>query len=148
MKKILEKVCKAYGVQLLSEVKAGSKRYDFYIPTFPPIVFEVDGQQHKQTKTDNFFFKKIEQLEQYKKNDYERRKSAKLGEIVLFNFEDNEFPSIIEIEELIGQYLEKGVNEKDAYYIKERRVREKIANERRRTKEKREEFKKRNRNVN
>ncbi|MGL4452474.1 MAG: hypothetical protein ACRCTZ_15015 [Sarcina sp.] len=116
--KALRKVCKMYNVTLLEEVVNGSKRYDFYIPTSIPIVIECDGVQHKDTKANSFFFKKFEQLQNYKKNDYERKKSARQGKIILFNFTTDEFPSIDELDELLSEYLSEGENEKDAYLIK------------------------------
>ena len=45
MKRILESISKIYKVVLLEEVKEGSKRYDFYFPTSPPICIEIDGKK-------------------------------------------------------------------------------------------------------
>lgn len=118
--RVLKNLCSIYNVTLLEEVVDGSKRYDFYIPTPLPVVIECDGVQHKDTKANSFFFKKFEQLQNYKKNDYERKKSARQGKIMLFNFTTDEYPSLDELDNLLREYLSEGENEKDAYLIKRR----------------------------
>lgn len=120
LSRALNKLCKIYNVTLIEELVDGSKRYDFYIPTKVPVVIECDGTQHNNTKADKFFFKNIDQLEKYKKNDYERKKSAKQGNIILFNYTTDDFPSIEELEREIGPYLLEGDNDRDANLIKRR----------------------------
>lgn len=112
----LRTICNKFNVELLEEVKSGDKRYDFYIPTFPPVVIEVDGTNHNLNKADGFFFKDSIQLAKYKKNDLERNKLNKKGSIVLYRFTDKEFPSIVELLDIIDiELLKKGDNEKDAF---------------------------------
>lgn len=44
----LKRFLKKYNLDLKKEVDAGFKsRYDFYIPTSPPIAIEVDGNYKK-----------------------------------------------------------------------------------------------------
>ena len=116
--KIIEKI---YKVPLLTEVKEGNKRYDFYFPTNPPICFECSGEQHYQNNVDGFFFKSSEQLLKYKKNDSERKYFDKIGKIILIEYTDKEFPDIDEIikdltERNAIKVLEKGSDENNAYY--------------------------------
>ncbi|MGL5746326.1 MAG: hypothetical protein ACRCXX_14455 [Cetobacterium sp.] len=148
LSKALKKLCKIYGVTLLEEVVNGSKRYDFYIPTLPPVVVEMDGVQHKDTKANSFFFKKFEQLQNYKKNDYERKKSARQGKIILFNFTTDEFPSLDELDALLGEYLNEGENEKDAYLIKRKTTERAELRKRELNKEQRAKAKEKNSNGN
>lgn len=148
LSKVLKKLCKLYDVTLLEEVVDGSRRYDFYIPTATPIVIECDGVQHKDTKANSFFFKKYEQLEKYKKNDYDRRKSARQGNFILFNFTTDEFPSLDELDVMLSEYLVEGENAKNAYLVKRRNAEEAKLRKREFERAKREEFKKKNSNVN
>jgi hypothetical protein len=116
---ILKKISKMFNVELLTEVKEGSKRYDFYFPTNPPIVIEVDGDNHQLKKADGFFFKSDESLIKYKLNDLERERFKRLGKIILFRFSDKEFPSISEILDILGdqniEILKKGIDKRNAY---------------------------------
>lgn len=116
---LLKKICKIYNLTLMQELKNGDKKYDFYIPTFPPIVIEVDGVQHFATKTDGFFFKDEESLRKYKSNDREREIEHKLGHIKMFRFKTDQFPTLNELIEHIGEDLLKGgINDKDFFYKK------------------------------
>lgn len=119
MEIILNKISKSFDVMLLKEVKEGSKRYDFYFPTNPPIVIEVDGDNHNLKKADGFFFKTDKSLLNYKLNDMERERFKRLGKIILFRFTDKEFPSLSEFMEIIGEetinLLKKGIDENNAY---------------------------------
>ena len=116
--KVIEKI---YKVPLLTEVKEGNKRYDFYFPTNPPVVVECNGKQHTQDHADGFFFKSSKQLLDYKKNDSERKLFDKIGKIILIEYTDEEFPDIDEIikdltERNAIKVLEKGPDENNAYY--------------------------------
>lgn len=122
--KVLKKLCSNYNVTLLEEVVNGDMRYDFYIPTSTPIVIEMDGTQHKATKADGHFFKTGEALSKYLKNDFERKRSAKHGKIILFNFTTKDYPSVTELEELIAPYIGDGDNENDKFLVKLRKTEE------------------------
>lgn len=116
--KIIEKI---YKVPLLTEVKEGNKRYDFYFPTNPPLIFEVNGSQHTQNYVDGFFFKSSKQLLDYKRNDSERKFFDKIGKIILIEYTDQEFPDIDEIIKDLTKrnaikVLEKGPDKNNAYY--------------------------------
>jgi hypothetical protein len=107
----LKSICKSFNLPLLCEHKDGDKRYDFFIPTEPPVVVEVDGTQHFQDKADGFFFKSAESLQKYKQNDAERRLLNKLGKIRLYRFTTEEYPSITELLDIIDlDLLKKGVS--------------------------------------
>lgn len=122
--KALQKLCNKYNVTLLEEVVNGDMRYDFYIPTNPPIVIEMDGTQHNLRKADGHFFKTGEALSKYIKNDFERKRSAKHGKIILFNFTTKDFPSVEELEKIIAQHIGDGNNENDKFLNKLRRTEE------------------------
>lgn len=129
MKKQLSKISKSFKTTLLCEVKEGNKRYDFYFPTKTPIVIEVDGTNHQQTKADGFFFKTDIQLLKYIRNDLERDRLNRKGKIILFRFTDKEFPSVSEILEILGdrciQLLNEGDDINNAFYKNERRNKQK-----------------------
>ncbi|MGL5718396.1 MAG: hypothetical protein ACRCX2_35660 [Paraclostridium sp.] len=146
MSKCLNKICKAYGITLIEELTKGDKRYDFYIPTFPPVVIEVDGCQHEATKADGHFFKSSEQLEKYKRNDYERRMEHKLGKIRMYRFTDQDFPSVGELVDLLERHLKNGENEEDANLKRIRFNQERDRKTREFNKRVREESKRRNSN--
>lgn len=121
MKQLLSVVSKIYDVPLFEEVKEGNKRYDFYFPTNPPLIIEYNGKQHQYNKIDGFFFKNTESLLKYKRNDLERKVYNKVGNILLLEFEDDEFPSLNEILKIFEdnqaiKILEKGVDTSNAYY--------------------------------
>lgn len=121
MKQLLSVVSKIYNIPLFEEIKEGNKRYDFYFPTNPPLIFEVNGKQHKYNQADGFFFKTTEALLKYKKNDLERKVYNKTGSILLLEFDDDEFPSLNEILKTLEEHdaikiLEKGVDTYNAYY--------------------------------
>lgn len=120
MKKKIKEICKKFNITLLTEVREGEKRYDFYIPTKPPIVIEVDGINHQLKKADGFFFKTEEQLLRYKSNDYERNRLHNIGRIILFRFSDKEFPNIVEILNKFGddviEILKKGADPENAHF--------------------------------
>jgi hypothetical protein len=122
MRKILTKICKRFELTLLEEVKDGDKRYDFYLPTLPPIVIEVDGSQHKQTKADGFFFKDDKSLSDYKKNDAERNLLNKLGRIKLYRFTTSDDISLesvlnaLDVETLNGGDDERNIHKKRKDY--------------------------------
>jgi len=112
MKRILESISRIYKVVLLEEVKEGSKRYDFYFPTTPPICIEIDGTNHNLNKADGHFFKTAESLRNYKKNDEERELFHKLGRIVLLRFNTDYFPSLDEFIKELKNKMENDENEK------------------------------------
>lgn len=118
---ILKTISKLFNVPLMEEVKEGSKRYDFYFPTKPPICIEVNGAQHFLNKCDGFFFKDTQSLLNYKRNDLERKIFNKTGAIVLIEFTDEEFPTLIEMIEKLEdagaeKILKQGVDENNAFY--------------------------------
>ena len=120
-KKYLEKICFSYKIPLFKELKSGSKKYDFYIPTLPPIVVEVDGEQHENTKVDKFFFKTLEQLENYRENDNERNFLFNIGKIHLIRIKSNIFFSFSEFIDLLEEtktfeLLDKGADKDNAYF--------------------------------
>lgn len=116
----LKKISNSFHIPLLTEVKEGSKRYDFYFPSSPPCCIEVDGTNHNQEKADGYFFKTGEQLSKYKQNDMERNYKHKIGRIVLFRFSDKEFPSVSELLDIFGEdvieILKNGADERNAHY--------------------------------
>lgn len=121
MSKLLKKISKSYDVELIPELSEGSKRYDFYFTSSPPVVLEIDGNQHAINKADGFFFKTTEQLLKYKKNDAERELFNTLGKIKLIRFSDQDFPSLSELLDIFEQagileILEKGNDEDNANY--------------------------------
>ena len=119
MELILNKISKKFNIMLLKEVKEGNKRYDFYFPTKPPIVIEVDGENHNAKKADGFFFKNDLSLINYKLNDLERERFNRIGRIILFRFTDKEFPTLSEFFDKIGDetinLLKEGIDENNAY---------------------------------
>ncbi|MGL6099767.1 MAG: hypothetical protein ACRC0G_09090 [Fusobacteriaceae bacterium] len=124
MSKALRVLCKNYDVELMEEVVDGDMRYDFYIPTNPPILIEVDGVQHNLRKADGHFFKTGDDLENYLKNDFERKRRADHGRVILFNFTTEEFPSVEELEKKLKQHLIGGNDENDKFLKKLRRTKE------------------------
>lgn len=122
--KVLKKLCSELNVTLLEEVVNGDMRYDFYIPTATPIVIEMDGAQHQATKADGHFFKTGEALSKYLKNDFERKRSAKHGKVILFNFTTKDYPSVAELNELIAPYIGDGDNENDRFLVKLKKAEE------------------------
>lgn len=121
MGKLLKKISKSYDVELIPELAEGSKRYDFYFTSSPPVVLEIDGNQHAIDKADGFFFKTTEQLLKYKKNDAERELFNTLGKIKLIRFSDQDFPSLSELLDIfektgILEILKKGNDEENAHY--------------------------------
>lgn len=120
MSKQLKKIASSFKITLLTEVKEGNKRYDFYFPSSPPVVIEVDGNNHGQTKADGFFFKTSESLSRYKQNDEERNFYHRLGKIILFRFTDEEFPTISELLDIFGEnvitILKNGEDKNNANY--------------------------------
>lgn len=120
MSKQLKKIANSFKIILLTEVKEGNKKYDFYFPSSPPIVIEVDGNNHNQTKADGFFFKTSEALSRYKQNDEERNFYHRLGKIILFRFTDKDFPNVSELLEIFGaeviEILKNGEDKRNAYY--------------------------------
>ena len=121
MEKQLKLISKMYNVPLLTEVKEGSKRYDFYFPTIPPISIEVNGKQHDSNSVDGFFFKNTEQLLKYKRNDLERKNFNLMGKIILIEYTDQEFPTLSEILDKLEEHsaikvLEQGADKNNAYY--------------------------------
>lgn len=153
MKKILKIISKIYNVVLLEEVREGSKKYDFYFPTSPPICIEVNGEQHYSEKIDGFFFKKTKDLLKYKKNDEERHNFHKLGKICLLNFDTNYFPTVNDLELLfkkneIDKIMEKGNDEYNVYYQRYKRNQEQSDERKRISKEYWKNFKKKSSNFN
>jgi hypothetical protein len=144
MRKCLQKICDAYNITLITELKSGDKRYDFYIPTYPPLVIEINGSQHTATKIDGHFFKTEEQLEKYKTNDFERRREHKLGKINLITFSDREFPSISELIDTLDKYLKNGEDENNANLKRIRNNQERDRRNKEYYRELRERAKKRN----
>lgn len=116
---LLNKISKSFNVMLLKEVKEGNKKYDFYFPTMPPIVIEVDGNNHNLKKADGYFFKTDKSLINYKLNDLERNRFNRMGRIILYRFSDKEFPSLSELLDIFGDttinILRKGIDENNAY---------------------------------
>lgn len=117
----LEKVCSRYKIPLFKEVKSGSKKYDFYIPTLPPIVLEVDGEQHESTKINKFFFKDLEALQNYRENDKERNFLFNIGSIHLIRIKSTTLMNLSEFIDLFEEtgafeILEDGVDVNNAYY--------------------------------
>ncbi|EHO19763.1 hypothetical protein HMPREF9466_01694 [Fusobacterium necrophorum subsp. funduliforme 1_1_36S] len=83
LKKLLETFCKLHELELMTEVKEGDLRYDFYIPTSPPLVLEFNGIQHKMDSPDGFFFKTTQDLLHYKKTILSENNYIKLEESFL-----------------------------------------------------------------
>ena len=153
MRKILNVVSKMYNVVFFEEVKEGNKKYDFYFPTSPPFVIEIDGTQHNLNGADGFFFKKTKDLLKYKKNDEERNNFDKLGRIKLLRFTTDDFPTIDEMENIINgnninEILEGGNDEYNIFYQRFRRNKEQSEERKRINKEYRKKFKERNSNFN
>lgn len=153
MKRILESISKIYKVVLLEEVKEGSKRYDFYFPTSPPICIEIDGTNHNLNKADGHFFKTAESLRNYKKNDEERELFHKLGKIYLLRYDTEYFPSLESfILELKNHNLEEiliqGEDDNNVYYQRYKRDKEFSEERKRRYKENYKRFKERQSNRN
>ncbi|MGL5713234.1 MAG: hypothetical protein ACRCX2_09460 [Paraclostridium sp.] len=140
MSKVLKKLCTLNGVELLEEVVNGSMRYDFYIPVNPPIIIEVDGTQHGLRKADGHFFKTGDDLSNYLKNDFERKRSAKHGDVVLFNFTTEDFPSVAELQELIYPHIGAGDDENNKFLIKLRKSKENSRKEKDKVRESRKAF--------
>ncbi|MGL4998324.1 MAG: hypothetical protein ACRC5T_05090 [Cetobacterium sp.] len=149
LSKSLNSICKSFGVILFEELAIGNKRYDFYIPLYPPVCIEFDGVQHDDVVAGSFFFKTADSLQKYKENDFERNRLHKLGSIRLYRFRDNDLPNTVELldifeEDGILEEMREGVDEENAYVRKKRRDEE--SSERRKTKNRefRENIKKRN----
>ncbi|MGL5717864.1 hypothetical protein [Cetobacterium sp.] len=137
--KHLERLCLAYKIPLFKELKAGSKSYDFYIPTNPPIVLEVDGIQHENTKVDKFFFKNLDSLQKYRENDKERNFLFNVGKIHLIRIKSNVFLSFAQFIELLEEtktfeILDLGVDIENAYFRTFERDRERKEKRRRENK--------------
>lgn len=116
----LEKICARYKIPLFKELKSGSKKYDFYIPTSPPIVLEVDGEQHESTKT-GFFFKTLESLQRYRENDRERNFLFNMGKIHLIRIKSTLILSMSEFIDLLEEngtfeILDNGVDVENAHF--------------------------------
>ncbi|MGL6132243.1 MAG: hypothetical protein ACRCZ9_11595 [Fusobacteriaceae bacterium] len=141
MAKALKKLCEDNSVTLMEEVVNGDMRYDFYIPTSPPVIIEVDGTQHNLRKADGHFFKTGDDLSKYLKNDFERKRSAKHGKVILFNFTTKDFPSVEELRNKVQQHLTGGDNGNDKFLIKLRRVEELSRKEKAKAAESRKTFK-------
>lgn len=97
-------------------------RYDFIIPTTPPINIEVDGENHR--KFNDFFFKSDEQFDKYKSNDNLRRKLHNAGNIYLINIPDNETWTYSKFKKLMIEcedILEKGISSEARKKLEEKR---------------------------
>lgn len=138
----LEKICSRHKLPLFKELKSGSKKYDFYIPTSPPIVLEIDGIQHESTKT-SFFFKTLEALQRYRENDRERNFLFNMGKIHLIRIKSTLILSMSEFIDLLEEngtfdIIYKGVDVENAHYRafeRDRARKEKRKAENRRIKE-------------
>lgn len=152
-KRYLEKICFAYKIPLFQELKSGNKIYDFYIPTSPPIVLEVDGEQHESTKINKFFFKTLDQLQKYRENDKERDMLFNMGKIHLIRIKSNVFLSFSEFFELLEknktfEILDLGADIDNAYFRTFERDRERKEKRREENRRIKTEKKKKNSNGN
>lgn len=119
LKKTLLKLLCNYNLPLYEEVSAGfGARYDFYIPTNPPICFEWDSSVH--TESNNFFFKDYETLVNYRNNDNMKNHFAKRGCTVLIRIDDNNYSEQFILEQFkeYSYILNKGINVLDNEYLK------------------------------
>lgn len=142
LKSLLKTFCKLHDLELLTEVKEGDLRYDFYIPTSPPIVLEFNGSQHNLEQADGFFFKTTEALLHYKKNDVFRRQLHSSGRIILIEI-DNENIGYDELEMLLLKHqkvIERGLENKNAHFKRVVSDRERKEEIQRKARERRKEF--------
>ena len=148
LKKLLETFCKLHELELMTEVKEGDLRYDFYIPTSPPLVLEFNGIQHKMDSPDGFFFKTTQDLLHYKKNDSFRKQLHKSGRIILIEIEDEniEYDTLEKILLKYQEIIKKGSNNKNAHFKRIVSDRERKKEFQRKTSERRKEFAKQLRN--
>ena len=102
-----------YNLNYQKEVCIGKNkaRYDFLIPTTPPIALEFDGENHFKPNT--HFFKTTEAFDNYKKNDNAKNELSRLGKVHLIRT-TNEALTLAELEVLFEGYeylLEKGAGD-------------------------------------
>ena len=122
MLNILQSYLKQFNIRLLEEVRTRGYRYDFYIPTKPCIVIELDGSQHKNYT--EFFHKNFDNF--IKSRERDKLKDIETDIMIRIDYDIFLKDNFIILDELkkYKNILKLGENKNDEFIIRQERKRE------------------------